>query len=310
VSASLAPVALFAFNRPQHLRRTIESLKECEGFSGTQVVLFCDGARNQGDSSAVQATRAIAHELLGDHAEYHLAPHNRGLAASIISGVELLLARHGRVIVIEDDLLLSPAFLKFQNDALDHYADDSRVYQVSGHMFDVPELVSRSEALLLPLTTTWGWGTWARAWRAFDPQAAGWEMLRRDRDLRRRFNFGGVYKYANMLERQMAGIRQSWGIRWYWSVFNLGGLTCFPPRSMVANIGMDGSGTHGRGALRGFTTTSLPNQWLSFTPPPGESVEPEAVEAVRKAVWRQNGGWIGAAVDQIRQLATRTVGNA
>lgn len=301
MSVKLAPVALFVFNRPEHLRRTIESLKLCDGFSDSPVIVFGDGARGAHDLPAVEATRRVARELLGEQAEYRLSESNQGLAHSIIHGVEQLLARYGRVIVVEDDLILAPGFLRFLNEGLDRYADDERVYQISGHMFDVREFVQRREALLLPFTTTWGWATWDRAWKAFDPKASGWESLRQNRVLRKRFNLNGAYDYAHMLERQMSGQRQSWGIRWYWSVFARGGLACFPPQSMVANIGMDGTGTHGRGTFRGFESGTLPIGPMSFIVPSVVQPEPDAWNAVRSTIWRQNGRWLGRAVDWARR---------
>jgi len=301
MSAKLAPVALFVFNRPEHLRRTIESLKLCDGFADTPIIVFGDGARGAHDVPAVEATRRVAHELLGEQAEYRLSESNQGLASSIIYGVEQLLANHGRVIVVEDDLMLAPGFLRFLNEGLDRYADDERVYQISGHMFDVCEFVQRREALLLPFTTTWGWATWDRAWKAFDPKASGWDSLRQNRELRKRFNLNGAYDYAQMLERQMSGQRQSWGIRWYWSVFTRGGLTCFPPRSMVVNLGMDGTGTHGRGTFRSFETATLPHGPVPFVAPSAELPEPAVWDAVCRTVWRQNGGWLGHAVDWARR---------
>ena len=308
MNTALAPVALFMFNRPEHLRRTIESLKRCDGFNESPIIVFGDGARYERDIAAVEATRHIAHELLGDQAEYRLSETNKGLARSIIDGVEILLARHGRVIVVEDDLVLAPSFLRFLNEGLDHYADDERVYQVSGHMFDVRDFVQRREALLLPMTTTWGWATWARAWKYFDPTATGWESLRQDHALRKRFNLNGSYDYTQMLERQMSKQIQSWGIRWYWSVFMRGGLSCFPPRSLVANIGMDGTGTHGSGSFRSFETGTLPIGLLPFIAPRDELFEPEAWALVCGTVWRQNGRWLGYALDLFRR-ALRILGD-
>ena len=301
MSAKLAPVALFIYNRPEHLRRTIESLKLCDGFTDSPVIVFGDGERGVHDVPAVEAARRVARELLGAQVEYHLSDSNRGLARSIIDGVELLLARHGRVIVVEDDLMLAPGFLRFLNEGLDHYAADERVYQVSGHMFDVREFAQRREAVLLPVTTTWGWATWERAWKAFDPKASGWQLLLQEHALRKRFNLNGAYGYTQMLERQMSGQRQSWGIRWYWSVFMRAGLVCFPPRSLVANIGMDGTGTHGRGAFRSFESGTLPVGSIPFVAPHEELLEGEAWAAVRGTVWRQNGRWLGRAVDWVRR---------
>jgi Glycosyl transferase family 2 len=301
MSSTLAPVALFIFNRPDHLRRTIESLKACAGFEDSPIFVFADGARGTQDTAAVKATRQLAVELLGERAEYKLSESNKGLARSIIEGVGLLLASHGRVIVVEDDLELAPEFLRYLNDALDHYADDPLVYQISGHMFDVQEFAKREQAVLLPMTTTWGWATWSRAWKAFDPDAHGWRQLQTDRALRKKFNLQGAYDYAHMLELQMLSKRQSWGIRWYWAVFSRGGLTCFPPRTLVANTGMDGTGTNGRGFFRSFESAALPMGVTPFSAPVAGVVEPNAWAAVRRTVWRNNGGWLGFAVDRARK---------
>ena len=305
-----APVALFVFNRPDHLRRTIESLRACNGFEDTLVTVFADGPRDATDEAAVRETRAIATSMLPG-AEFRFAEQNRGLANSIIGGVEHLLGRHGRVIVVEDDLILDPGFLRWMNAALDHFEDDVRVYQVSGHMFDVPNLTGRHQALLLPLTTTWGWATWARAWRAFDADAQGWYALRSDAALRRRFNVDGAYDYAQMLEKQMEGRRQSWGIRWYWSVFRRSGLCCFPPRSLVDNTGMDGSGTHGRGRFRRFgvdvSTPVRARVPLVFAAPTPAVIDQAAWAAVARAIWTQNGGHVGRVLDSIRRLRDRLV---
>lgn len=309
MSTMLAPVALFVFNRPEHLRHTIESLQHCDGFSESPIIVFGDGPRDEHDIEKVEETRRVAREMLGTQAEYRFSESNKGLAHSIIDGIELLLKRHDRVIVVEDDLKLAPSFLRFLNEGLDYYAVDERVYQISGHMFDVPEFAQRQEALLLPLTTTWGWATWGRAWKAFDSVACGWEVLRKDRKLRKRFNLNGSYDYAHMLEKQMTEQRQSWGIRWYWSVFMRGGLSCFPPRSLVANIGMDGTGTHGRGSFRKLARDMRVIKPMPFVAPTKRFSECEEWDVVRAAVWRQNGGWIGRAVDWVRRRLWASVGS-
>ena len=169
---------------------------------------------------------------------------NLGLSASIVSGVGALCRDHGRAIVLEDDLLTAPGFLRFMNDTLARYADDSRVMQVSGYMFPVaPDESNR--AAFLPLISCWGWGTWQRAWDAYDPDMKGYFTLEADRALRRRFNLDGAYNYFAMLRQQRAGKIDSWGVRWLLSVFMRNGLVLYPPQTLVENIGFDGSGTHG-----------------------------------------------------------------
>ena len=118
----------------------------------------------------VIATREVAQVMLGDRAEYHFSDENLGLDPSVIAGVSDTLDKFGRAIVVEDDLELNSAFLTYMNHALDHYAYDERVFQISGYMFDVPELSATHSALFLPFTVSWGWATWKRAWDQFDPR--------------------------------------------------------------------------------------------------------------------------------------------
>ncbi|HWY61217.1 MAG TPA: hypothetical protein VNW15_04895 [Rhizomicrobium sp.] len=180
------------------------------------------------------------------------SPKNNGLANSIIAGVRRLCDTYGRVIVIEDDLIASPALLTWFNDALETYDGVPDVWQISGHQFPVPAFAPRQDSMFLGFSTSWGWATWKSAWSHFDSDASGYEALRRDPALRSSFNLNDAYPYAEMLERQMAGAVDSWAIRWWWSMFRAGALGLFPPRSLVVNIGCDETATHASSRLARF----------------------------------------------------------
>jgi len=299
---NLAPVLIFAYRRTDHLRNTLESLARCEGYKASPIIIYCDGPADEEDVAAVNETRQLLKQFFADEAEYHFSDENLGLSRSIITGVSNVVERFGRVIVLEDDLELSPSFLTFMNNALNKYENEEKVYQVSGYMYDVTELHKTDSALFVPLTVSWGWATWKRAWKSFDPNAVGWEKLDTDQKLRKRFNLGGAYDFATMLSRQMHGIGDSWAIRWYWSVFKRKGLVLFPPCSLVRNTGFDGSGTHGRGVLKSFSKAkqTLSSQDISF--PDKVSVDEARLEQVSDALWKQNGGWKSKIVDSIRRL--------
>jgi hypothetical protein len=297
-----APIAIFIYNRPDHLRRTLVSLRACAGFDESPVIVFGDGPKRDDQLVQVEAARAVARELLGARADYRFSPVNKGLARSVIDGVTAVVSEYGRAIVVEDDLALAPGFLSFMNTALERYADDQQVFQVSGYALSVPELGDSTRAVLLPWTTTWGWATWQRAWVQFDEASAGWEAVQADLSLRRRFNLGGAYDYATMLTRQIRGRQDSWGIRWYWTVFCRNGLVVFPPQSLVRNTGMDGSGSHGRGFFRSYDTgPAFSHQPISLPPP---VIDPAIDAAARRAIWRQNGGFVGQAVDVVKKHIT------
>lgn len=300
-----APIVVIAYNRPEHLRNTLTSLSLCDGFHDSPVLVFFDGPRDKRDEGAVEETRRIARSMLGTKAEYFYADENQGLANSVISAVNFAVDRFGEAIVVEDDLKLHPDFLAFMNRGLREYQDRENVWQISGYMFDVPEVRSEQRCLFLPLTVSWGWATWRRAWKLFDLNADGWETLKSDRKMRKRFNFGNAYDYASMLERQMEGLRDSWAIRWYWSVFCAGGLVLFPPVSYVDNTGFDGSGTHGKGRFGGFSKNQLANSSLTVKYPTEAQSSARQIKLVRDGIWRQSGGWIGRIIALGRRVLRR-----
>lgn len=238
-----APVALFVFRRPDHTRRLLDSLRANPEVQRTRVHVFADGARWAADQPAVDAVRQIIRSAGLPHLELVERNRNWGLAANIIDGVTRLCAGEGRVIVLEDDLVVSSTFLRFMNEALRCYASDERVCHVSGFMYPV-ELPTDDEVVFLPFISSWGWATWARAWAHFDPAATAYESVVRDRRLCARFDLGGNYAFSEMLRRQVRGESSSWAIRWYLSVFVRDGLSAFPAVSLVQNEGFGADGTH------------------------------------------------------------------
>ena len=299
-----APIVVFAYRRPEHLRNTLTSLMGCEGFDESPVIVYCDGARNDDELDSVMATREVAQSMLGNRAEYRFSDTNMGLASSVISGVNETLQKYGRIIVVEDDLQLSSSFLIFMNCALDRYADDDLVFQVSGYQFDVSELSETKTALFLPFPASWGWATWKRAWDKFDPFATGWPAIKTDASLRCRFNLDGNYSYSTMLLRQMHGSIDSWAIRWYWCVFKMNGLVLYPPTSLVKNTGFDGSGSHGRGFLRSFSKHNKFSPVIDFRFPDHINIDDGMYLKVKKALSIQNGGILGKLVDKLRWWKT------
>jgi len=240
----LAPIALFAYNRPTHMRRAVESLLSNELAPTSDLYIFSDGPRNSAQEPAIADVRRYANSVSGFRSVTVVErATNLGLANSIIDGTTRLTKEFDRVIVVEDDLVVSPRFLEYMNRALERYQDDDSAMQVSGYMFPV-DIGAEADAFFMPFTTSWGWATWERAWRHFDPDMREFDALSSNRQLRDRFNLGGAYDYFGMLERQRGGSIDSWAIRWYLSVFMRDGLTLYPARTLVRNIGFDGSGTH------------------------------------------------------------------
>jgi hypothetical protein len=244
---NLAPIALFIYKRPVHLRRTLESLAACAEASRSALHIFADAAKLPEHAEAVAEARAVAYSAKG-FASVTIVERdgNWGLARSITHGVADICQRFGCVIVVEDDLIVGRDFLRFLNAGLDRYAGDERVMQISGYAYPIEASGDRN-AGFLPMVSCWGWATWARAWAQFDPKMSAFAGIEKDANARHRFNLDGAYDYWGMAQDQRRGIVDSWGIRWQMSLFASNGLALYPATSLVENAGVDATGTHGSG---------------------------------------------------------------
>lgn len=241
---ALAPIAFFAYKRPDHTLKALTSLSQCKLAEESKLYIFCDAAKSPQDQESVQRVREVVRsQQWCKEVEIINRESNLGLANSIISATTSLCEQFGRVIVLEDDLIVSPYFLEYMNDALTLYESNPKVMQISGYMFPV-DIESDSDAIFLPFPTTWGWATWQRSWKYFNRQMSGYEQLKKDKKLRKKFNLEGSYNYFKILKYQIEGKVDSWGIHWYLNVFMAGGLTLYPVQSLVKNVGFDGSGTN------------------------------------------------------------------
>lgn len=240
---SPAHIALFTYNRLEHTRRTVQALAKNELASQSHLHVFSDGPRTPADAPKVDAVASYLQGISGFKSlEVVQRPRNLGLANSIISGVTEICGKYGRVIVLEDDMLTSPYFLQFMNDALDAYEADPEVISVHAYLY--PTQKPMPETFFIKGANCWGWATWSRGWELFNPD--GRELLEEleARSLTGEFDFDGGYPYTAMLRQQIAGANDSWAVRWYASAFLRNKLTLYPGRSLVYNIGNDGSGYH------------------------------------------------------------------
>jgi len=234
---------LFVYNRPSHTRRTIESLLANELASRSELMIFSDGAKNPSGAAAVEEVRRYLRTIEGfGSIRIYERDSNAGLARSIIEGVTRVVRDHGRVIVLEDDMVTSPWFLTYMNEALEMYAEDENVASV--HAYSFPSQAPLPETFFLRGADCWGWATWERSWRHFEPDGRKLLNALRERRLTRAFDLDGAFGYTRMLEDQVSGRNDSWAVRWHATCFLQERLTLHPGRSLVWNIGTDGSGTH------------------------------------------------------------------
>jgi GT2 family glycosyltransferase len=198
------PIAIFAYNRPDHTRLLLESLIKCARLDECAVYIYCDGARNPEHIVNVQAARQVAREFSLSLNNAHIIERdqNMGVDHSIVNGVTELCAQYGRIIVLEDDLVLHPQFLNYMLSSLDRYENEVRVAQISGYMFPVKHAIT-PDAFFLPYITSWGWATWKRSWELFDwsPDISALG----DEQIKSQFNHNGITNHSEMLLHYFAG---------------------------------------------------------------------------------------------------------
>ena len=298
MNSPLAPILLFVYNRPAHTRQLIDSLLANAEAKESELFIYSDAARDDSATQDVEAVRRYIRTIQG-FARITLIERseNQGLAQNIIQGVTEQISRYGRVIVLEDDLIVAPYFLRFMNEALELYKDDVQVGHIQA--CDFTNHSTLPYTFFIRWTGSWGWGTWARAWQYFTPDGAALlEELKR-RKLTHTFDFDGNYPYTRMLRRQVEGKNNSWAIRWNASLFLKGMLSLNVGRSLVQNNGFDGSGTHcGGSRLYGST--------LYLQPLPVEKITPieENVHARRclARYYRRTNNFWAKALRRIRRI--------
>lgn len=253
---SIAPVAVFAYNRPDHIARTMSALAANTLAQHTEVTVYLDGPKSAEDKYLTDQVREVVRRAQGFKSlKIVESRQNKGLARNIYDGVTECCNRSGRVIVLEDDLVTSPHFLTFMNRALDRYRQEPKVWHVSGWNYPI-SAQDLGDAFFLRIMNCWGWATWEDRWKHFrkDPADLIANFTRSDI---REFDLGNTGVFWNQVLANQKGTRNTWAVFWYATIFRNGGLCLNPAVSYVENIGLDGSGTHSKRTDSVFSNSIL-----------------------------------------------------
>lgn len=286
-----APILLFTYNRLSHTQRCVEALLKNHLSSESELFIYSDAAKDIAQQKSVKEVRNFIHTIQGFKAITIIErDKNWGLAKNIIDGVTTQVNRYGKVIVLEDDLVVAPFFLQFMNEALETYKDEPKIGHIQA--CDFTQDPSLPDTFLIKFTGSWGWATWDRAWKHFNPN--GKELLQemQKRQLTHAFDMNGKYGFTRMLRRQIEGKNNSWAIRWNASLFLKDILSLNVGRSLVQNEGFDGSGTNCGGG--GLYASNLYMQQLPVIPISPVEENLKARQAYIRYYARTNSFWAKA----------------
>ena len=243
-----APVVLFVYNRIDHTKLVLQALDQNEDADKSELYIFSDAPADETEVPNVAEVREYLRYFEGNNhfkkVSIIMAEKNKGLEKSLIDGITQIIGQFGKVIVLEDDHLTAPDFIRFVNKALDFYEKDDKIWSVTGFTMDLKRLRRYKRDVYCGYRgCCWGWGTWKDRWDKVDWNVSDYHEFINDRKRIREFNKGGI-DMTPMLKLQQEGKIHSWAIRWCYQQYKENMLTIFPRNSKVQNIGMDGSGTN------------------------------------------------------------------
>jgi len=267
----MTAIALFVYRRPDHTRAVVDALRGNAGADRSDLYVFSDAAKHGDEAAAVDAVRAYVACIDGFRSvTVTHAPANLGISGSIIAGVSRVFDDHDRAVIVEDDVVLSPAALGYFDAMLQRFEREPRVAAISGFARpprDVPIPKSFAhDVYFTPRMNCWGWATWRDRWRA-----VAWDYAEHSL---RGFNRGGN-DLPELWRLQRSGQIDSWAVRWDFHQFRHGLVTLHPRDSYVRNTGFDGSGVHGTVDVTAASPLSVATEWRV----------PPSVALDRRLVW-------------------------
>ena len=246
-----APIVLFAFNRLDAVKRTVESLLMNSEARDSELFVFVDGPRAHvpADADKVLAVQEYVKTIQGFKKVTHIfSEGNKGLGPSVIAGVTQVIRQYGKAIIVEDDLYCGKNFLAFMNQGLERYAMQKEVFSVCGYTNQVKRPKGYDyDAYTCVRSSSWGWGTWSDRWDSIDWELKDWTSCEAQA---KAFNRWGGSDCFGMLRDWHEGRNQSWAIRFCYGQFVQKKVSIFPMVSKVANEGFDGQGTNCKGWSR------------------------------------------------------------
>lgn len=268
----VSPVVVFAYDRPDHLNRTLSALAGNDLACETELFVYCDGARewggeevsrpksNEGETyitkrygvmycskeeyesylARIESTRQVAHLQKG-FKNLHVIERekNIGLADNIVGAVTEIVNKYGRVIAFEDDVVSTRGCLTYLNDALEMYQNDEKVMHISAWMYPNKGQFPTTFFYDSPYPAG-GWATWKRAWQHFNPDTADHVAFWQNRW--KEFDIEGEDYLSRQLVGNLNGTLKTWYVKWYSSMRRVNGLCLYPGTAMSNNIGWDNSG--------------------------------------------------------------------
>jgi len=239
----LAPIVLFVYNRLDHTVKSVEALQKNSLAIKSDLIVYSDYAKNDTSIQSVHKVRDFIDSISGfNKIKIVKRSVNFGLAKSIISGVSEVLREYDKIIVLEDDLVVSHDFLSYMNRGLYFYKNTCNIFSITGANYPI-EMPSdyHEDVFIFYRCSSWGWGTWIDRWEKVDWKIKDFNEFISNKKKVGEFNKGGD-DLSDALTSYVKGKSDVWAIRWGYAHYINNSFCLYPVVSKVNNIGLDGSG--------------------------------------------------------------------
>ena len=244
--APLQTAVLFlVFNRPDTTAQVFEAIRKAKP---PRLYVAADGPRadRSGEAEKVAMVREIATAVdWACEVKTLFREENLGCKYAVSGGITWFFEHEEQGIILEDDCLPQPDFFTFCETLLDHYADDDRVWMITGDNFLNGILRGEASYYFSRYNHIWGWASWRRAWQKADMDIQFWPAWKVSEawqlfwsDSVERLHWEGVFD--RMHRREI----DTWDYPWTASVWYHDGLTATPNVNLVSNIGFGPDATH------------------------------------------------------------------
>ena len=237
------PVLFLGFNRPDKAARVLEPVRRVRP---RRVFIAVDGPRDgRADEPArCRETQRAFENGVDWPCEVHklYRETNLGCRVAVSSAITWALEQVEHCVIIEDDCVIQPDFLKLCAVLLPRHAEDQEVMNISAASFQPG--VARGDGDYYPskYAHCWGWATWRRAWQHYRDDLSGFEPVLTDKTLHKTEDEQAYWQI--IYQRCVAGEVNSWAYRWMFSCWLKRGVGLIPNVNMVTNVGFTDDGTH------------------------------------------------------------------
>ena len=256
----LAPIIFICYNRYDHVVRSLNSLKKNKLSKKSKIIIFADAPTDLINKKKTDKIKIYLKKLNGFKSKKIIfRKKNLGTKQNIVNAVSQVLKKFNKVIVIEDDLLLSKFFLDYMNLCLKNYKDEKRIWHINGWSYPFMKN-SKNDINFLGSMNCWGWGTWKNRW-SFLTLNEKYLISNFSNKNIHNFNISSSMNHFEQILRNQKKTLSSWAVFWHATIFKNNGICIYPKYSLVKNIGFDGSG---RMSSRHKYKSNLNNNYKDF----------------------------------------------